>query len=576
MAHMIASKNTTERLTLNRRRFLAYFSSVGLGATLLPGTLTAVAQDADEITVEMVVAAEKIAGLSFPPEMRERFVRDLGRLRTTYKNLSDINMDQSVAPCFVFNPVPPGHEAVEPDRNPVITSSVDVTVPDSEEELAFLPVTHLSALIKTRKITSTDLTQLYLSRLNKYDPELKCVVTYTEKLAVTQAKIADDEIAAGNYRGPLHGIPYGLKDIISVRGYRTTWGAEPYKNQHIDTDATVFKRLTDAGAVLIAKLTTGSLAAGNARWFGGETKNPWDVTQGAGGSSAGSGAATAAGLVGFAIGTETQGSILNPSSRCGITGLRPTFGRISRYGVMPLSWTMDKVGPMCRSAEDCAIVFNAIYGPDGYDMSMLDRPFRWEPAMDVRKIRVGYIEPGEEPAGRSGDDERRRRAREQQRLNEASLDLLRSLGIDLIPIRFPDTVATGNLGFILHTESAAMFDRIVRDGSIDTMDDSSRPYTFRIRRFVPGAEYIQANRARTLLMQEMSRTLEGIDLYIGGSTSLTNHTGHPALTCVNGFIDGMPANLRMNGNLFKEAEMLAVARAFQNASGYHLKHPDYP
>ena len=551
---------------------MAYFSSIGLGATLLPGTLVAVAQDADEITVDMVIAAEKIAGLSFPEDMRERFVRDLNRLRTNYQNIRAMKLDASVAPCFVFNPVPPGFEEIEPERNPTITSSVSVTMPNTEDELAFLSVTYLSALIKTRQVTSTDLTKIYLSRLKQYDPKLKCVITLTEKLALEQASKADKEISAGDYKGPLHGIPWGVKDLIAVKGYRTTWGAEPYKNQVIDTDATVYKRLTNAGAVLVAKLTSGGLATGDT-WFGGKTRNPWNTEQGSGGSSAGPGSATAAGLVGFSIGTETQGSIISPSSRCGVTGLRPTFGMVSRHGVMPLSWTMDKVGPICRSAEDCAIVLNAIYGPDGYDTAVVNRPFNWHPADDLTKIRVGYVKSSFERESRAQTDEGRRRAGEQRQIDNSAIEVFRSLGIELIPLEFPQSISAGNLGFVLHIEGAAVFDDIVRSGEIDSMSNSNRPYRFRVRRFTPGVEYIQANRVRTILMQDFSKALKDIDVYIGGSTSITNHTGHPAMTIPHGFINGLPTGLRINGNLFKDAEMITVARAFQNATDHHTKHP---
>lgn len=557
---------------MNRRRFMVYFSAVGLGTTLLPGTLTAVAQDSDEITVEMVEAAEKIAGLSFPEEMRERFVRDLNRLKTNYQNIRDMKLDQSVSPCFVFNPVPPGYEEIEPERNPIDTGSFEMPDPKSDEDLAFLPVTHLGALIKSRQISSTELTKLYISRLEKYDPLLHCVVTLTEDLALEQARKADEELSSGTYRGPLHGIPWGAKDLIAVKGYRTTWGAEPYKDRVIDTDATVYKRLTAAGAVLVAKLTTGGLATGDT-WFGGKTRNPWNPEQGSGGSSAGPGAATSAGLVGFSIGTETQGSIISPSSRCGITGLRPTFGRVSRHGVMPLSWTMDKIGPMCRSAEDCAIVLNAIYGPDGLDMSTIDRSFDWSPATDVKQIRVGYISASLNRTNRTQTEEGRKREEARRKLDEDALKVFRSQGIELIPLEFPESISSENLGFVLHIEGAAVFDDLVLSGEIDSMENSNRPYRFRLRRFTPGVEYVQANRVRTVLMQDLNVALKNIDVYIGGSTRLTNHTGHPAMTIPHGFIDGLPSSLSINGSLFKEAEMITVARTFQNLTDHHLKRP---
>ncbi len=364
------------RLALNRRRFIGCLSAAGLGSTLLPGTLTAVAQDAETITVEMLDAAARTAGLSLTPDELTAVAEGLNGDQSfldSYDAVRDLELPNAVPPAFVFNPVPPGM-TLPTERRPMRLSDTPTSRPGTDEELAFLPVTRLARLIEAREISSTDLTKLYLARLKRHDPQLHCVVTLTEDLALRQAREADERIAAGDYRGPLHGIPWGAKDLLAVRGYPTTWGASPYRDQVIDLDATVYERLTEAGAVLVAKLTMGALAQGD-RWFGGRTRNPWKLDQGSSGSSAGPGSATAAGLVGFAIGTETRGSIISPSSRCGITGLRPTFGRVSRYGAMALSWTMDKIGPMCRSAEDCAIVLRAINGPDGKDRSAIDVPF---------------------------------------------------------------------------------------------------------------------------------------------------------------------------------------------------------
>ncbi len=575
MKAQIPDCESHDPVALNRRRFIAYCSSMGLGATLLPGTLTAVAQGTEQITVDMIAAAEKLAGLSFTDEFRERFVEELERNRETYTSLREIGFDQHVPPSIVFNPIPPGYEEIVPDRPAVATSSVDASLPRTDVELALLPVTHLSLLIKTRQITSTDLTRLYIDRLKRYDPVLSCVVNLTEELALRQAMRADEEIAAGNYRGPLHGIPWGAKDLISVRGTRTTWGAEPFRDQVIDTDATLYRRLTDAGAVLVAKLATTALAGGNSWWFGGETKNPWNTSEPTGGSSIGPGAATAAGLVGFSIGTETMGSIIVPSSNCGITGLRPTFGRVSRHGVMPLSWTLDKVGPMCRTAEDCAVVFHTIYGPDGQDMSVVDREFRWDPGMDVSQIRVGYLREAFEGEIQVDDPQFRRRVEASRMLAESAVNVLRSLGIELIDVELPDTIDNANLRFLHHVESAAMFEDIVRDGRIDSIEHSDRPERLRVRQLVPGVQYLQANRARTILMQEFNNAIRHVDFYVapGIATMLTNHTGHPALTVNDGFADGMPMSLNFVGNLFKEAEMLAVARVYQNATDHHQRHP---
>lgn len=573
----------SDRLEFNRRRFIGYFSSVGLGGTLLPGALAAIAQDAPKITPEMVEAAARIAGLSFSPEAIKRIVDSLnGRmsLLNRYNTLRSIDLGNAVPPAIVFNPVLPGTK-LPSARRPLRPSAVKIARPRTDEDLAFLPVTHLARLLQTRQVTSTDLTRLYLERLKKYDPVLHCVVTLTEDLALRQARKADEEIAAGKYRGPLHGVPWGAKDLLAVKGYPTTFGASPYKNQVIDTDATVYTRLTEAGAVLVAKLTLGALAQGD-RWFGGMTRSPWDPenpNQGSSGSSAGPAAAVAAGLVGFAIGSETRGSIMSPSARCGVTGLRPTFGRVSRYGAMALSWTMDKIGPLCRSAEDCALVLRAINGPDGKDNSLIDVPFNWDAGADVRKLRVGYLKASfereipEDPA----NPERAARMRETRKIDLAALDTIRSLGIELKPIELPKFDAEA-LGFILSTEAAAAFDDLTRSGNLDQMSQpperSSWVETFRLHRFVPAVEYIQANRARYLLMQEFDRLFSSIDLFVGSALGPTNLTGHPEISIPHGFDQrGQPTSLRFTGKLFGEEEILLLAHAFQSKTDFHLRRP---
>ena len=342
-----------QRLALNRRRFLECFPVAGL--SLMPGALLAVAQDAQRITVQMLEAAERIAGVAFSADERQRILTRLngaGGPLPGFDALRAANLGNT-QPAFVFNPLPPG-KVLPTERRPLRRRELKVARPASDEALAFLPVTHLARLIETRQIKPSELTELYLARLKQHNPKLLCVVNLTEDLARRQAKQADDEIAGGKYRGPLHGIPWGLKDLLAVRGTRTTWGMTPFKDRVIDLDATVYSRLTEAGAILVAKLSTGALAV-TARWFGGLTRNPWNLEQDAQGSSAGPGSATAAGLVGFSIGTDTGGSIISPSTRNGVSGLRPTFGRVSRHGSMVLAWTQDTVGPMCRSAEDCAL-----------------------------------------------------------------------------------------------------------------------------------------------------------------------------------------------------------------------------
>ncbi len=527
------------------------------------------------ITIKDIKAYEKIIGLEFSQKERKMMLNSIQGSPGRYEELREIDIPNSIPSALLFNPVVPGFK-VEEERKPFrYTAEKNITVPGNFEDLAFYPITALAQLIKTQKISSTQLTELYLNRLKKYGPLLECVITLTEDMAMEQAKKADEEIAAGNYRGPLHGIPWGAKDLLSTKGIKTTWGAAPYKDQEIDTDATVVKRLEEAGAVLVAKLTMGALAMGDV-WFGGRTNNPWNIEQGSSGSSAGSAAATSAGLVGFAIGTETQGSIVSPSSRCGVTGLRPTFGRVSRYGAMALSWSMDKIGPICRTVEDCALVFQAISGPDDKDLTVVDLPFNWDPQLDLKTIRIGYLKSVFDRKPREGNERDKKTLEE----NKKALDVLRSLGIELIPVDLPD-FSTRRISFILTTEAAAAFDELTRSNRDDLLirqTGGAWPNSFRRARFVPAVEYIQANRARVLLMQKMAEKMEGIDVFMATSratTGLTNLTGHPAVVVPNGFREnGTPTAILFIGNLFAEAKTLRVAKAYQDATGYHLKHPD--
>jgi hypothetical protein len=375
-----------------RRRFIAHFSGIGLGTTLVPGGLWARMQDAgaSQLTLDMVTDALKLSGIELSEEDRKQLVESANRNLTTLDEIRKISIPLDVSPPYHFSPIVPGIH-VNKTRMPFRMSTVTALKrPANLEDVAFWPVRHLAELIRTRQVTSLELTDMYLTRLHRYNAKLNNVVTFLDEHGRAEAKRADAEIASGKYKGPLHGIPWGAKDIISVKGFKTTWGAAPFKDQMFDYDASVVEMLRDAGAVLIAKLSTGELAAGD-NWFGGQTKNPWDPTQGSSGSSAGPGSATAAGCVAFAIGSETSGSILSPSARNGVAGLRPTFGRISRYGVMALSWTQDRLGPMCRYAEDTALVMQAIARPDGRDMSVSDVPFNWNAQTDIRKLRVGYI-----------------------------------------------------------------------------------------------------------------------------------------------------------------------------------------
>jgi Asp-tRNA(Asn)/Glu-tRNA(Gln) amidotransferase A subunit family amidase len=520
------------------------------------------------ITREMVTNAEKIIGLNFSDAKRDSMLDGLKDQLSNYENIRNISLSNSVPPAILFNPIPVGMK-LESIRKPFVMSDPGkVGVPDNIEELAFYSVGQLAQLVKTRRITSEQLTKMYLSRLKQYGPKLECVITLTEDLALKQAKRADAEIAAGNYRGPLHGIPYGAKDLLATKGITTTWGSVPFKEQVFDEDATVIKRLEDAGAVLVAKLTMGELAWGDV-WFGGTTKNPWNYKQGSSGSSAGSASATSAGLVGFAIGTETWGSIVSPSTRCGVTGLRPTYGRVSRKGAMALSWSMDKIGPICRTVEDCALVFNAIYGPDGQDQTLYGVPFNYDPQINLGGLKVGYLKNDFDSV------------KENKANNDVALEKLRSIGIKLIPIELPK-YPTNDLSIILSAEAGAAFDELTRGGKDDLLVRQIKdawPNVFRCSRFIPAVEYIQANRIRYLIIQDMAKLMDDVDLYVapsfqGDNLLLTNLTGHPCVVVPNGFSkEATPTSICFIGKLFGEAEILAVAKAYQDATGFHLQHP---
>ncbi|MDX9697780.1 MAG: amidase, partial [Bacteroidales bacterium] len=445
-----------------------------------------------------------------------------------------------------------------------------VELPKDKAEIAFLTVYELASLIKEKKISSVELTQLYIDRIKQYGDTLECIITLTEDLAMAQAKGADEEIAKGNYRGYLHGIPYGLKDLFSVPEYKTTWGSVPYKDQVLDETATVYKKLEEAGAVLVAKLSLGELAMDNV-WFDGETKNPWDLTQGSSGSSAGSAAATSAGLLAFAIGTETWGSIVSPSTRCGVTGLRPTFGRVSRYGAMALSWTMDKVGPICRSAYDCALVFDVIRGSDSLDKTSVDFPFNFDIKTNITKLRVGYLKElfeGENYPGKSTDLK--------------TLEVLKSMGVNLTAVKLPDDLPVESCAIILEAEAGAAFDELTRSNDDDKMRLQHKyawPNIFRKARFIPAVEYIQASRVRDLLIQEFHQMIKEYDVIVcpsfgGDQLLMTNLTGHPCVVVPNGFDnDNHPTSISFIGNLYDEATLLAFAKAYQDITEWDEQVP---
>jgi len=525
-------------------------------------------QPPQRVSKEMLEQALQLIGLEFTEAQRAMMLPGVNRAFAQYEALRKINIPLDTEPAFHFNPRLPGKvvRSGAPRFQP--TRVVAPKKPDwnSLDELAFRQVTQLAPLVRARLVSSTDLTKMYLARLKKYSPKLNCVITLTEDLALAQAEKADREIRAGRYRGPLHGIPWGAKDLFATKGIRTTWGAEPYQNQVIDYDATVVERLEKAGAVLLAKLSMGALAQGGL-WFGGMTKTPWNTEQTSSGSSAGSASATSAGLVGFALGTETLGSIVSPSVRCGVAGLRPTYGRVSRYGAMGLSWTMDKVGPLCRSVEDCALVLKEIYGPDGRDLTVGDVPFDWDPGIPLSRLRIGLLQKDFEAL-----------KDEEKAVYEKALDDLRKAGAKLEPMDLPAFNANA-LRAILSAEAAAAFDDLTRDGGVNQLRGQAPgdwPNSFRTSRVIPAVEYIRAQRARTLLMREMEKLMSQWDVFVcrpGSSLTATNLTGHPQAVVPCGFLKGLPQGLVFTGRLYEEGPPLRVALAFEQATEWHKMHP---
>ncbi len=543
----------------NRRELFAAVAGLGVGGAVFQRAVVASAQEAAKkptgVTAEMVKHAEWIAGIELTDAERTRVAVTLARTLAGMKRSEAIALGNDTLPAIQFNPAP----GLPPHAGPTGTVTApagEAKKPESPDDLAFAPLTTLQKLLKSKAISSVELTKLYLERLKKYDPLLKCVVTFTDELALKQAEAADKEIAAGKWRGPLHGIPWGAKDLIAYPGYKTTWGAAHFKDQTLDAKATVAKKLEDAGAVMAAKTTLGALALGD-QWFGGMTRNPWNPKQGSSGSSAGSASAVAAGLVGFAIGSETLGSIVSPSTRCGVTGLRPTFGRVSRAGCMALSWTMDKLGPMARSVEDCALVFGAIHGADPADPTSVSRPFEWPGKKPIKEIRVGVF-------------------------NETPQEVLKTLdglGVKLVPMTLPNEAYASTISnVILDCECAAAFDEITRAGVGEEGHGPFWANTFRSYRFVSAVDYIKANRLRTKLMQAMAKAMEEVDVYVGGNDLvLTNLTGHPTVCMPNGFTKlgdaKVPTAITFTGKLYGETELLTLAKAYQDATGYHTERP---
>jgi Asp-tRNA(Asn)/Glu-tRNA(Gln) amidotransferase A subunit family amidase len=622
-------------MSIDRRGFLNACSLAGISSALFPGvlyTLAAQAQEASgtdqskppKITPAMIDAAAILAGVGpFTDEQKKMMIDGLVDQNGSYKAIRKLKLPNSVAPAYVFQPQLPGApKRLVQELNAPGMQSPDptATAPSRIEELAFATIGELARLLHARKITSLELTQMYINHLKHYDSKLHFVISVTEDRAIAQAKAADAEIAAGKYRGPLHGIPWGAKDLLAVKGYPTTWGAGGFEHQSFDEDATVVKRLDEAGAVLVAKFTLGALAMGD-KWFGGRTRNPWNPEQGSSGSSAGSASAVAAGCVAFAIGSETLGSISSPCTRCGATGLRPTFGAVPRTGAMALSWTMDKLGPIARSAEDCALVLNVIHGPDGRDASAHPMHFLYPPQEDLHSLRIGYLkhdfdapEPLKHeppPKSETAAEKKERQKREAQskaaherrtydrRYELAALDKLRSMGVNLIPVELPKLPYGAMVG-LLGAEAAAAFDDLTlsgRDRLLTEQGVEDWPNTFRTARFYPAVEYIQANRARTLAIQQVSALFEKLDIIVGSSGGMqllaTNLTGHPALIVPNGIrgndaphppkVDtgdeddiggpGTPVSITFLAALYDDARLAAFAQAYQQATGFNKLHP---
>ncbi len=633
-------------MTLNRRAFLNACSCAGIASPLLPGillTLAAQAQGAapnakataqPKISAEMLDQAAELAGVGpFTAEQKKMMLDGLNDQRDAYAQIRALKLTNDVPPAYAFHPGPAVRTAIECDAAPpgaagrsnILRFTGDGgygrwAVPSNIEEMAFWPVSQLEIAIESGKVKSLDLTLMYIERLKRYDAKLHFVITLTEERAIAQAKKADEEIAAGKYRGPLHGIPWGAKDLLAVKGYPTTWGAGGFEHQSFDEDATVVQRLDEAGAVLIAKFSLGALAMGD-KWFGGRTRNPWNPAQGSSGSSAGSASAVAAGCVGFAIGSETLGSISSPSTRCGCSGLRPSFGLVPRTGAMALSWTIDKLGPICRSVEDCALVLEVIHGPDGKDLSAATAGFDWNPGLDWKQLRVGYLksefdslEPlklKEATPGESAEDKKKRedanaealagRARREydRRFELAALDKLRAMGVNLTPVELPKLPWDAMVP-LLTAEAAAAFDDLTmtgRDKLLTEQGPEDWPNDFRVARFYPAVEYIQANRARTLAVRGFAKLFEQVDVIVTPSTDAqliaTNLTGNPAVIVPNGLrgddapkpplIDdgdhddiggpGTPVSITFLGGLYRDAPVAAFAHAYQLATGFQNLHP---
>lgn len=533
--------------------------------------ITSCSSSKNEFSKKDVKRSQKLIGLDFDKQYIDTLYPYLQRNKKGFDSLRKYTLDYDVVPAVRFDPLPMNFIPKPQNGFPEWEIPKNVALPSKKADLAFYSIPQLASLIKNKKISSLELTEFFIGRLKKYNPILECTITITEEMAIEQAKKMDTELAAGNYRGILHGIPYGVKDLMAVEGYKTTWGAEPYRDQQIEMTASVVQKLQDAGGVLVAKLVSGSLARGDV-WFDGKTKNPWDTTQGASGSSAGSGSATSAGLVPYALGTETLGSILSPSTRNGITGLRPTYGRVSRHGVMSLSWSMDKVGPMARSAEDCAIVYSVITGKDPKDGMTTNYPDGFDPTKDYKSLRIGYLKKDIE---KDSSDSK-------ANLDKA-IETFKKMGLTLNEVELPKDVPYNSFDVILRAEAGAFFDDMVRAEEVDKMVEQtqrSRANSLRQARFIPAVEYIQANRQRQVLIEKMQAIMKDYDVLISPSSGnrlsiTTNLTGHPAISIPTGLDEKKhPTSITLVSNLYDEASILLLAKAFQDQTEFDEMHPE--
>ena len=559
---------------MSRRDAVKAIAAAGIGLPLSAESALAQEKPAESpVTPEDIAASDRVAGRAYSESERKLMTGPLTRIRGGLKALREEEVGDAV-PAVRFDPRLPGMEIPTGKSSFKLSKAPTPAYSSPPESLAFAPATDLSRLLKARRISSTELTRMYLDRLKRYSPRLFNTVTITEDLALKQAARADEEIQSGRYRSPVHGIPWGAKDLLATKGIRTTWGVKPYENQVFDYDATVVKRLEEAGAVLIAKLALGELAMGDV-WFRGTSRNPWAPDKGSSGSSAGSGSATAAGLVGFAIGTETLGSIVSPSTVNGVTGLRPTFGRVPRTGAMALSWTMDKIGPMCRTVEDCAMVLSVIHGPDGQDLTVPDVPFRWNPDSKLSDLRVGV-----ESAAFAQMEKNEKRAP----VYKAVLDSVKNLGVSLIPLTLPKlNPAYQALPMLtIDAESATAFHKLTASEKINELvqqKEGSWPNTFRVGSTIPASDYLQAMRLRTRLMEQMAEAVKNVDCYVtipfaGPTIYITNLTGHPTIITRCGMLDGLPQSIEFVGQLYREDAILRLAHAYEQSTPHHKQWPD--